>query len=108
MLEHCLLPRSKGFIATMIGLRDSDVHVLYDITVVYYHKRRGANAIPSFYDIFTGNQDDYAIHVHVERLPFELFPESEDGLKSWIFERFQYKNNLVGGIKSIFDQIYKC
>jgi lysocardiolipin and lysophospholipid acyltransferase len=107
VMDHCLLPRFKGFIATVIGLRGSDVHVLYDITVVYYHRRRGANHFPSFFEVFTGKQDGYAAHVHVDRVPFTKLPESEEALKSWIFERFQYKNILISEIKTIFDRIYK-
>lgn len=107
VLENILLPRSKGFIATMLGLRGSDVHVLYDMTVVYYHEDRGLNKTWPFWNMFTGRLDGYHLHIHLERIPFDRMPASEDELKAWIFTQFKLKDGLVGSIGKVFRDTFE-
>lgn len=102
VLENILLPRSKGFITTMLGLRGSDVHALYDMTVVYYHEDRGLSRTWPFLSMFTGRLDGYHLHIHLERIPFDRMPVSEDELKAWIFTQFKLKDGLVGAIGKVF------
>lgn len=106
-LNHLLLPRSKGFIATMLGLRDADVHHLYDITAVYYHKRAGINRTWTLWQMFSGRLDDYHVHIHIDRIPFDRMPKGEEELKAWIFTRFKVKDGLFQDIGQAFEEVYQ-
>lgn len=68
MLEHVLLPRTKGFVAAVTELRNSHVEYLYDFTLVYGGPR-GFQEAPSFLEILgtTRLSTKYAFHVHVRR-----------------------------------------
>lgn len=105
-LKHLLLPRSKGFIATMLGLQTSDVHYLYDVTCTYYHEKKGLGSTWGFGEMFTSSLDGYHVHIHVDRIPFSTLPKGEEELKSWIFNRFQQKDRIVDQIGSIFEQVF--
>lgn len=107
ILKNLLLPRTKGFIATMTGLQGSDVSVLYDVTSVYYHRRRGLTASWSFKDMFTGRLDGYHVHVHVERIPFARLPSTDPELKAWLFARFEAKDHLVTQMSTILHEAYQ-
>ncbi len=104
-LNNLLLPRSKGFIATMMGLQDGDLKMVYDVTVVYYHTRKGLGATWSLLEMLTGQLDGYRVHIHVERIPFSRMPVAEDELKTWIFTRFQVKDGLVSSIGQVFKDV---
>lgn len=107
VLDNVLLPRSKGFIATMLGLRDSDVHMLYDVTCVYYHRRKGLNRPWTFSEMFTSRLDGYHLHIHVDRIPFDKMPKGEDELKAWIFTQFKLKDGLVSSIGDVFRETFE-
>lgn len=106
-LDNILLPRSKGFVATMLGLRDSDVHMLYDVTCVYYHRRKGLNRPWTFSEMFTSRLDGYHLHIHVDRIPFDRMPKGEDELKAWIFTQFKLKDGLVSSIGDAFRETFE-
>jgi lysophosphatidic acid acyltransferase/lysophosphatidylinositol acyltransferase len=107
LLDNLLLPRSKGFIATMLGLRGSDVNALYDVTAVYYHRSRGLYRTWTFSEMFTGRLYGYHVHIHVDRIPFDMMPKGEDELKAWIFTRFKLKDGLVSTIGDVFRETFE-
>lgn len=104
MLKHLLLPRFKGFVATVSGLQDSEVKAVCDVTFCYYHRTFGPAMKPSFLQIFTGRLDDFSLHIHVARIPLSDLPQGEEGLKKWIFDRFIWKDRLIDSIQTIYSR----
>ena len=84
--RHTLVPRSKGFVATMEGLRDH-VDAVYDCTLGY------VEGVPSLWQYIKG----YApkAHLHVRRYPIETLPTDEEGLADWLHARFEEKDQLL-------------
>lgn len=83
---HTLIPRTKGFVATMIGLR-SHLDAVYDVTIGY------PGEVPSLGQAFGSRMR--RVDIHVRRFPIESFPEDEEGLSDWVFERFTAKDQLL-------------
>lgn len=67
VLEHCLLPRTKGFVATIQGLR-TRLDAVYDITIVYDHMKMGA---PSAVGLVLSHWlvKPIDVHIHIRRFP---------------------------------------
>lgn len=87
--KYVLRPRTKGFIATMSGLRNS-VDAVYDMTIGYVDRK------PSLTAIIRGDID--AVHVHVDRFAIADLP-AEEGLSSWLRERFELKDKRMSQFK---------
>jgi hypothetical protein len=67
LLRNCLIPRTKGFLATVEGLRSS-LDAIYDVTMVYDHQRMRAPSFSSLlFSRWVGQPID--VHVHVRRFP---------------------------------------
>jgi 1-acyl-sn-glycerol-3-phosphate acyltransferase len=88
--EHTLIPRTKGFVATMIGLRDH-LDSVYDLTIGY------PDGVPSLVNCFEAKVKH--IEVHVRRFPVDTLPTDEDELESWVFERFREKDRLLAELE---------
>lgn len=88
--RHTLVPRSKGFAASVEGLR-SHITAVYDLTIGY------EEGVPSLWQYIRGLV--HRIHVHVRRFPIDELPESADGLRQWLLARWEEKNEL-------FDHFY--
>ncbi len=84
--RHVLLPRSRGFAATVAGLREHAAAV-YDLTIGY------ADAVPTLWQFVSGGVQD--IHVHARRYPVAGLPTGEDELRAWLVERFRDKDELL-------------
>lgn len=84
--QHTLIPRTKGFIATMLGLR-SHLDAVYDVTIGY------PGDVPSLWQAFSSEMR--RVDVHVRRFPVKELPEDEQGLGAWVFKRFQEKDALL-------------
>ena len=84
--NHVLQPRTKGFAATVEGLRDH-VSAVYDVTVGY------EDGVPTLWQYVKG----YAkrAHLHVRRFPIESLPTDETEISSWLRERFTEKDELL-------------
>lgn len=89
--RHTLVPRSKGFAASIEGLR-SHITTVYDLTIGY------ENGVPSLWQYIEGLVT--RIHVHVRRFPIEDLPHSADDLREWLLARWEEKNAL-------FDHYYE-
>jgi len=85
-LDHVLLPRTKGFVATVRGL-GNHIDAIYDVTIGY------EKGVPTLWQYVKG----YAprAHLHVRRYPVDSLPSSDDELSTWLHERFQEKDKLL-------------
>jgi 1-acyl-sn-glycerol-3-phosphate acyltransferase len=84
--RHTLIPRSKGFAASVEGLR-SHIAAVYDLTIAY------EKGVPSLWQYIKGLVK--RIHVHVRRFPIEDLPHSADDLRQWLLDRWSEKNDLL-------------
>lgn len=84
--RHLLLPRTKGFAASVQGLR-GHLDVVYDITIGY------PAGVPTLWQYCRGFAK--TAHLHVRRYPVDDLPAGDDELSSWLFERFQEKDLLL-------------
>ena len=97
--EYTMVPRVKGFVALVKGLRGVVSHV-YDITLAYtgFALKPGSKG-PGMAAIFApkvaAECKECAFHVHVRRLKLSSLPEDEDELKKTLYEWFQAKDNLL-------------
>jgi 1-acyl-sn-glycerol-3-phosphate acyltransferase len=85
--KHVLVPRARGFAASVIGMRDH-IQAVYDVTIGYPGGR-----VPSMGE-FLGWKSR-TIHIHVRRYPLTLLPKDQEGLSAWLMERFQEKDRLM-------------
>jgi len=84
--RHTLVPRSKGFSASVEGLR-SHIAAVYDLTIAY------EVGVPSLWQYLKGMVQ--RVHVHVRRFPIEELPPSADDLRHWLLARWDEKNELL-------------
>lgn len=84
--DHLLVPRTKGFAASVQGLR-GHVTAVYDVTIGY------VTGVPSIWQHILG----YAriVHIHVRRAPIESLPADEPALSEWLIARFHEKDRLL-------------
>ena len=84
--QHVQVPRTKGFTASVHGLR-GHVTAVYDLTIGY------EEGVPTIWQYLKGMVD--RVHLHVRRFPIEELPETEEGLREWLLERFVEKDSLL-------------
>jgi 1-acyl-sn-glycerol-3-phosphate acyltransferase len=84
--RHTLIPRSKGFAASVEGLR-THIDAVYDLTIGY------EGAIPTLWQYIKGMVR--RIHLHVRRFPVAELPESADDLRRWLMARWEEKDRLL-------------
>ena len=77
-LEHLLLPRTKGFVATVQGL-GGHMDAVYDVTIGY------EGGFPSLWQWAKGYVR--RVHLHVRRFPRGELPKSDGDLGQWLFAR---------------------
>jgi len=80
---HVLVPRTKGFVAAVHGLRGHAAAV-YDVTIGY---ERG---VPTLWQYMQGFAP--RAHVHVRRHGLATLPAGEDALAAWLLDRWQEKD----------------
>lgn len=83
---HVLIPRTKGFIGAINGLRNY-VDAVYDFTIGY------PGGVPSLWQLMKGHTRTF--HLHVQRFPIAELPLSDDDLASWVLERYRIKDQLL-------------
>jgi 1-acyl-sn-glycerol-3-phosphate acyltransferase len=84
--HHVLVPRTKGFVASVEGLR-RHIGAVYDLTIGY------VDGVPTLWQYIKGSVR--TIHVHVRRFPIEEVPRLEEELRAWLLERFREKDELL-------------
>lgn len=102
-LEYTLLPRTKGFAASVKGLRNSHINHVYDLTIAYYHHKRGFGATPSLADYLLGRLNEYQFRVHVDRYSMDLVPHSDADIAKWVIKLYESKNVRLAQWKSQWD-----
>jgi lysophosphatidic acid acyltransferase / lysophosphatidylinositol acyltransferase len=89
VFNHCMIPRTKGFIFVKQSLPTSLKYV-YDCTVFYE-----GGAIFLGDAITKGEFRTKAVHVHTRRIPFEDLPSDEKELNNWLVHLFHEKDELM-------------
>lgn len=88
MLNHVLLPKTKGFLATIKGL-NSHVNAIYDLTIVY----NNGESIP---DLATSTlRYGSRVNIHVRRYPIKTLPTDDQEIKQWCTDRWIEKDQLI-------------
>lgn len=85
--QRVLVPRSRGFAASVMGLRDH-VQAVYDVTIAYQPGR-----LNSMWGLFQTVKD--RVHLHVRRYPVSELPSSPEDLGLWLAKRFAEKDELL-------------
>lgn len=86
-LKYVLTPRTKGFIGTVLGLRQHAT-VIYDITIGYEESHP-----PSLWQWISGEVRQ--AHLHIRRFEISKLPIDEKGLSDWLIKVFQEKDELL-------------
>ena len=84
--RHVLVPRTKGFVAAIQGLREH-VTAVYDVTLGY------ANGAPTLWQFIRGFEPH--AHLHVRRFPIAEVPDEDEAVAEWLMERFVAKDELL-------------
>jgi 1-acyl-sn-glycerol-3-phosphate acyltransferase len=85
-LEHVLQPRTKGFVASVQGLRHH-IDAVYDVTIGY---ERG---VPTLWQYIQGLAP--VSHQHWHRVPANELPRTDEGLARWLQARYEVKDRLL-------------
>lgn len=84
--RNTLVPRTKGFAASVEGLRNH-ITAVYDLTIGY------EVGVPNLWQYIKGLVEK--VHVHVRRFDIESLPESAEGRRQWLMERWKEKDDLL-------------
>jgi 1-acyl-sn-glycerol-3-phosphate acyltransferase len=84
--ERTLVPRTKGFVASLEGLGDH-LNAVYDVTIAY------PDFTPTLVNCF--ERKVKRIEVNVRRFEVRELPTSEEGRARWVFERYREKEALL-------------
>lgn len=87
--KHVMVPRTKGFIAMLKGLRGSQIEYLYDFTFGY------VDGVFSFKDFLGKNLRGVKLCINVRRIPIASLPEDDTELANWCIAAFERKENLL-------------
>jgi len=85
-LNHLLIPRSKGFVASVENLREH-LDAVYDVTIGY------VEGVPTLWQWIQGYVRQ--VHVHVRRYTITELPRGEKALEDWLRIRFEEKDLLL-------------
>lgn len=92
ILNHVLLPKTKGFFACLECLRGS-LDAVYDVTIAYKH------CCPTFMDNVLGVAPS-EVHIHVQRITIDSIPTSEEEINTWLINRFHLKDQMLSDFHS--------
>jgi len=84
--RHVLVPRTKGFVATVEGLGEH-LHAIYDVTIGYM------DGVPTLWQHISGSVRQ--VHLHVRRYPVAELPRVQQELSAWLVERWREKDELL-------------
>ena len=90
-LNNVLLPRTKGFVATVQSLRD-EITAIYDVTYAYKGEK-----VPGLRDVAMGRIPD--LHFHIRRIPIDKLPTNEKDLTDWCMNVWVEKDDLLEHFK---------
>jgi lysophosphatidic acid acyltransferase/lysophosphatidylinositol acyltransferase len=87
-LKHHLLPRTKGFVLTMHGLKDK-FPALLDMTVTF----RNDGAEPTLMNILNGKK--VKGQMFVRRIPMENIPlDTDKACEDWLYKTYEEKDKV--------------
>ncbi|QQR75633.1 MAG: acyltransferase [Holophagales bacterium] len=84
--RHVLLPRAKGFVASVTGLR-GHVSAVYDVTIGY------VDGLPTLWQWAKGEMRE--VHLHVRRYALDELPAAPEALADWLRDRFVEKDERL-------------
>lgn len=85
-LRHVLIPRTKGFVASIQALREH-LDAVYDVTIAY------VEGVPTIWQWVKGNVK--RVNVHVQRFHIDELPIEADLLEKWAHKRYEMKDKLL-------------
>lgn len=91
VLKNVLIPRVRGFQATLEGL-EGHLQAVYDLTIAY------PGQAPALWDLLSGKGSP-AI-VEVRRYPIESLPSDQEGRAAWLLKLYQDKDTRVETLTS--------
>ena len=86
--RHMLVPRTKGFVAAVIGLRGY-IDAVYDVTIGY------EGGVPTLWQFVKGLPK--VAHMHVRRFAMAGLPEADEDVAAWLIARYREKDDLLDG-----------
>ncbi|HYX33432.1 MAG TPA: lysophospholipid acyltransferase family protein [Oligoflexus sp.] len=84
--HHVLIPRVRGFLATLEGL-EGHLHAVYDLTIAYPHRA------PTLWNVLSGQGTQ--VTVEVKRYPIESLPADAEGRSAWLLKLYQDKDKRL-------------
>ncbi len=95
--RHVLIPRPKGFLASIEGLRQH-AQAVYSLTIAY------VGSAPSLLKLIRGEIP--RAYMHVRRIPMNELPTDDAALTAWLRDDFQRRDNMLaafyeGGCQSL-------
>lgn len=87
-LKHHLLPRTKGFIASLPSMRGK-VPALYDIEVAF---KPDDPVKPTIRNLLMGKR--IVCHIYMKRVPLETLPHTDNELDEYLKKMFEVKDRL--------------
>ena len=102
VLSNVLMPRTKGFVASVQQLRASpNVKYLYDFTVACKHDVLGFGNPPTIFDVnFKGDASEYVAVVDVRKYLLDDLPRTDTELAIWLQNVYQQKDSYLNSIKT--------
>lgn len=100
---YTLVPRPRGFIATVNALRGTPhVRAVLDVTIAYARGREFMRAPPFWETVASGNLrgDGYRFYAHVDRWEMDGLPTGEEELAKWLDERWVEKGKRLERLKT--------
>ena len=85
-IRHVMIPQNRGFIAT-VQSRRGHVTAVYDFTIGY---EVGVTTLWQWCKGYTRR-----VHLHVRHYPVSEIPDTDDGITSWLYRRFEEKDELL-------------
>mmetsp|Transcript_6148 Transcript_6148/g.18567 ORF Transcript_6148/g.18567 Transcript_6148/m.18567 type:complete len:364 (-) Transcript_6148:3924-5015(-) len=95
VLRNVLQPRTKGFSMITTGLEDN-LDAVYDLTLGY-QSDENLNTIPSFEEVLTipSLGKNRTVKVHQRRIDARSVPRDEEGIKQFVYDLYDEKDQLL-------------
>ncbi|KAL7416198.1 hypothetical protein BDY24DRAFT_381321 [Mrakia frigida] len=101
VLSEVLFPRTKGFVATVQGLRNSHVKAVYDLTIAISSPE--GFQVPflpmTLYGISDLTKAGYKFHVHVRRTLISSLPDDPKEVAAWAENAWVEKDKVLKAMR---------
>ncbi len=92
--QRVLIPRMKGFLATVEGL-EGHIGAVYDLTIVYKDGQA-----PTLWELLSCQGFD--VKVDIRRYPIDQLPASPEGRSQWLMQLYREKDQKITDIIQTF------